>query len=71
MENHEPHIEDHSEFGDVLDQIKEYGNWTKGQLVDSLYDESGERESKEYWRSLSRGELLMLVIDRLHGGTFQ
>lgn len=65
-------IEDHPEYGDVLDNIKKYGDWNKEELIDCLYDPSGEGESKKYWRECySRGELLMLVVDRCHGGTFQ
>lgn len=64
-------IEDHPDFGDVLDQIEKYGDWNKSQLIDALYDSSGDGETKKELNCYSRGKLLSLLIDELNGRTFQ
>lgn len=64
-------IEDHPEFGTVLDEIEKFGNYKKPDLVAYLYDDSGEGETKQQLNLYSKGKLLAMVIDSIHGATFQ
>lgn len=65
------HIEDHPDFGSVLDEIEKFGNYKKPDLVAYLYDDSGEGETKQALNLYSKGKLLAMVIDSIHGATFQ
>ena len=67
--NSEP-VEDHADWGDVLDSIEERGSQNKSALVAILYDESGEGRTKKELRACSRGYLLALAVDQDFGANY-
>ncbi len=62
-------VQDHPDYPNIIDYIELIGEYTKTQLVDLLYDESGDGDSKTYLRSMSKAKLLALAVDA-HFGVF-
>lgn len=61
-------IDEHKDYCDLLDYVKKYADMTKKELVDMLYDESGDGETKAVLHSYSKGELVMRAVDDMYGG---
>jgi len=64
-------IQNHPSYGDLIDMIEKYGTLTKEQLVRMAHDESGEGQTLQELRTLTRGKLLADIIDSIYGGTCQ
>lgn len=62
-------IEEHSDYCDLLDYVRRFSAMTKSQLVDLLYDLSGEGLTKAQLRSYPREELIVWAVDDAYGGT--
>lgn len=62
-------IEDHPDYPDVLDEVERFAAMTKQQLVDYLYDDSGEGESKQELKTYSRAKLIVRAVDQQFGST--
>jgi len=62
-------IEEHSDYPDLLDMIEKYGDMKKEDLVRMNHDESGRGLTLAELRKMSRGTLMVMVIDSFYGGT--
>jgi hypothetical protein len=63
-------IADHEEFGMLLESIEWAGARKKGELVNSLYDESGEGRTKKELKTFNKGRLIALHVNQEFGGDF-
>ena len=57
---------DSDEWCDLMDEIQKYVNMTKEDLILMLH-EPGESETKSGLRSCSKGELVVKLIEEIHG----